>query len=103
MQYFRPITFSFEKTFESLEMFKHNPAFSDSDIHWQDMDQPLENIAAQFYNFYQFRPFSGDDVLIASFISDFRYISDILKSFRWLWVIRMGSNLDLKSHVTFFS
>jgi len=64
---------SIRKTFESLEMFKHNPDFSDSDIHWQDMDQPLENIAAQFYNFYQFRPFSGDDVLIASFISDFSH------------------------------
>jgi len=64
---------SIRKTFESLELFKENKSIPKSEIHWEDMDQPLENIAAQFYNFCQDRPLTPDDVLVASFISDFAH------------------------------
>jgi len=64
---------SMQKTLESLDLWHPNPKYDEFCVHWQDMDQSIEAIAAQLYNYYKIRPVSNGDVLTASFIADFGY------------------------------
>jgi len=62
-----------QKTLESLDLWHSNPKYDEFCVHWQDMEQSIEAISAQLFNYYKIRPVSNGDVLTASFIADFGY------------------------------
>merc|ERR1712098_448971 len=63
-----------QKTFQSFGLWKPNPEFPpETHIHWQDLDQDFEAIAAQLFNYMQIRPKIDDEIYAASFVADFGF------------------------------